>query len=584
MKQTYAEVLKSIPAHLQQYIVEQDYSRYTPIDQATWRFSLRQLKNFLSKNAYDCYVEGLKKTGISVEEIPHIHVMCEKLQEFGWYALPVSGFIPPAAFMELQSLNILPIASDMRTVDHILYTPAPDIVHEAAGHAPILVDPDFANYLKSYAQVAKKAIISSEDLAQYEAIRDLSDIKENPSSTREDIQRAEKKLADVNKATSHVSEAALLGRMNWWTAEYGLIGDVSAPKIFGAGLLSSVGEARSCLTSGVEKIPLTVDCIDQTYDITEKQPQLFVAKSFEDLGRVLSDLENRMAFRLGGVVGLERAKTAKTVNTVQFNSGLQVSGKLTEFSVNSQKEITFIKFEGPCQLSVNEHELPAQGKEQHPHGFSSPLGLLKNSSVCLSTLSKDALLKLGIATNSICTLEFISGITVTGLLKSETRILEKLVLLSFENCTVKDNLKILFEPAWGTFDMAIGTQVISVFGGPADRKAYGISDSFVQKIIPRKKFTALEDIKHSIYTNIRKMRENKTTVNPEEVHALIDKLKTNAPNEWLAFLEILELSHQIPSIAACAAICTTELERIRAYNPEKSEFIELGLALAHKVV
>src|SRR5690606_19985716 len=129
----------------------------------------------------------------------------------------------------------------------------PDIVHEAAGHAPILVDPQFASYLKEYAQVSKKAVISSEDLAQYEAIRDLSDVKENPDSTPEGIAAAERKLNQVNASISHISEAALLGRMNWWTAEYGLIGDLENPKIFGAGLLSSVGESAECLSPKVKK-------------------------------------------------------------------------------------------------------------------------------------------------------------------------------------------------------------------------------------------------------------------------------------------------------------------------------------------
>ena len=251
----FKQIIEQIPPHLRQYIIEQDYSRYTPLEQATWRFTLRQLKSYLSKNAHECYIAGLSKTGIDTESIPRIEVMCEKLQEFGWTAVPVSGFIPPAAFMELQSLNILPIACDMRSIDHILYTPAPDIVHEAAGHAPILVDEQFASYLKEYARVAKKAIISSEDLSQYEAIRDLSDIKEDPQSTPEQILAAEERLTKVNASISHVSEASLLGRMNWWTAEYGLIGDLQNPKIFGAGLLSSVGESRQCLQGTVKKTP-----------------------------------------------------------------------------------------------------------------------------------------------------------------------------------------------------------------------------------------------------------------------------------------------------------------------------------------
>ncbi len=584
MRQTYAEVVKTIPAHLRQYVVDQDYSRYTPLDQATWRFSLRQLKNFLSKNAYDCYSEGLEKTGIKVREIPRIDLMCEKLQEFGWYAIPVSGFIPPAAFMELQSLSILPIASDMRTIDHILYTPAPDIVHEAAGHAPILVDEKFANYLKSYAQVAKKAIISSEDLAQYEAIRDLSDIKENPTSTSEQIKAAEKKLTDVNAAISHVSEAALLGRMNWWTAEYGLIGDLKSPKIFGAGLLSSVGEARSCLTSAVEKIPLSVDCVDTTYDITEKQPQLFVAKSFDDLGRVLKDLENRLAFRLGGAVGLERAKKAKTVNTVQLNSGLQISGQVIEFSVNGKNQPYYVRFQGPTQISFDEKQLEGHGADYHKDGYSTPVGFFKGIDQDPSSLSTAELEKIGLKVGEFSKLEMESGIVIEGILKSEARLNGKLVLLAFEKCLVKNGEKVLFLPDWGTFDMAIASTVTSVFGGPADREAYGVFDAFVPKIIPRKAITEMEKFKHGIYQKIRDMREGTSPVDATVIEQSLKELKSRADGEWLAFLEIHELSFRFSELEKFKKPSLDELQRIRAISPEKAEYIDLGLELADQVI
>ena len=65
------------------------------------------------------------------------------MSNIGWGAVPVRGFIPPWAFMEFQALGILPIACDMRNSEHLTYTPAPDIVHESAGHSPIIInDPD----------------------------------------------------------------------------------------------------------------------------------------------------------------------------------------------------------------------------------------------------------------------------------------------------------------------------------------------------------------------------------------------------------------------------------------------------------
>ena len=37
---------------------------------------------------------------------------------------------------------------------------------------------------------------------------------------------------------------AQIRNLHWWTVEYGLIGQIGNPKIYGAGLLSSIGESK----------------------------------------------------------------------------------------------------------------------------------------------------------------------------------------------------------------------------------------------------------------------------------------------------------------------------------------------------
>src|ERR1700749_4787397 len=120
-----------IPDYLRPHVVEQDPSLYTPIDHASWRFILKLSQSFFKKHAHRKYLDGLRETGISTERIPLISEMSEKLGEFGWQAVAVSGFIPPGVFMEFLALGILPIACDMRKIENLAYTPAPDIVHEA---------------------------------------------------------------------------------------------------------------------------------------------------------------------------------------------------------------------------------------------------------------------------------------------------------------------------------------------------------------------------------------------------------------------------------------------------------------------
>ena len=209
---------------------------------------------FFKDNAHEKYVDGLDLMGISINKIPLVDDMDKKLDNYNWGAVAVKGFIPPIVFMEFLSKKVLPIAVDMRTHHHINYTPAPDIVHESSGHAPIIADPDYAEYLSAYGEISRYAIESKYDSELYELIREMSDIKENPNSKIEDLKKIEKRFEQMNKENVWLSEAAELARMNWWTIEYGLVGDLKNPKIYGAGLLSSVSESNdsSCTYKGNE--------------------------------------------------------------------------------------------------------------------------------------------------------------------------------------------------------------------------------------------------------------------------------------------------------------------------------------------
>tara|TARA_B100002052_G_C15811623_1_gene566135 strand:- start:65 stop:1276 length:1212 start_codon:yes stop_codon:yes gene_type:complete len=311
--------LENIPNHLKQYIVDQNYGRYTIIDHKVWSFIMDISIPFFKKYAHHSYYDGLKKTGISFDRIPSISYMNEKLSNFGWGAVAVRGFIPPWAFMEFQALAVLPIACDMRSSKHLTYTPAPDIVHESAGHSPIIINEEYSHYLKEYGRIASKAVFSNEDQKIYHAIRKLSDIKENSSATLHDIEEAEKQLIIAKNNQKETSEATLLSRLHWWTVEYGLVGSLSDPKIYGAGLLSSVGESQNCLSSNIKKIPLSIDCINFNYDITEQQPQLFVAKNFNQLTDVLHEFEKTMEFYKNPTKKYQKLDLAKDDKISELN-------------------------------------------------------------------------------------------------------------------------------------------------------------------------------------------------------------------------------------------------------------------------
>lgn len=560
--------MEALPQHLKKYIVQQNYEKYTPVDQAVWRYILRQLKKFLTTHADEAYIDGLDKTGIEIEQIPRIENISAKLEKFGWRALPVSGFIPPAAFMELQSLSVLPIASDMRSIDHLLYTPAPDIVHEAAGHAPILANEEYASYLKQYAQVAKKAILSKEDLDQYAAIRDLSDTKENPNSTSEDIARAEENLKNVSLKISFISEGAELSRMNWWTAEYGLIKKQHTVKIFGAGLLSSVGEAKWCLSPEVRKIPLSVDCVKQGYDITEPQPQLFVAESFRQLSDVLEQFSQNMAYRQGGEAALKKLIQAQTVNTVEFENGLQASGILKNYKLDADNNVVYVQFEGPTQLCYRDKQLQGHDRQYHKHGYGTPVGEIANQSP--------------LVLQAKITLSYKSGVQVTGTLEKNLSVGAQAQILTLSNATCLYKGEVLFQPEWGFYDILIAKRVVSGFGGPADRIAYGEVEDFVASRVSLPKYSEQRLKIFDLYSQVRQMRQNKQATEAD-FKELFLKVSQQAEKEWLLFIELVEISHLKKFSSDFLKLIQFHLEKLKNENLQIKSLIEEGLNLAHEI-
>jgi phenylalanine-4-hydroxylase len=315
-----------VPPHLRQYVVQQDYDQYTVVDQAVWRFVLLQTYARLRHTAHEAYATGFDAVGISVERIPRIAEMNERLGTRSFQAVCVDGFIPPRAFQAFQARGMLPIACDIRTSKHLAYTPAPDIIHEAAGHAPFLAHPEYAHFLRRIGAIGERTFSNAHDRAVYQAIYALSEQKENPTSSAEQLARAEAEVARLHALPGEPSEAALLARLYWWTVEYGLVGTPRDYRLYGAGLLSSLGEGHSCHAPQVRKLPLDASCIEVAYDITRPQPQLFVARDFEHLDGVLDEVARGFAFRLGGPLSLQRALESGEPACLELSSGAQLIG------------------------------------------------------------------------------------------------------------------------------------------------------------------------------------------------------------------------------------------------------------------
>ncbi|WDO13164.1 aromatic amino acid hydroxylase [Flavobacterium sp. WW92] len=569
-------LIDRLPEHLKQFIKPQDYADYTPINQAVWRYVMRKNVDYLSKVAHHSYLDGLKKTGLEIENIPNMYGMNRILKEIGWAAVAVDGFIPPNAFMEFQAYNVLVIASDIRQLEHIEYTPAPDIIHEGAGHAPIIANPEYAEYLRRFGEIGCKAISSSRDYEMYEAIRLLSILKEAEGTPQNEIDAIEIKVDDLQNDMGELSEMALIRNLHWWTVEYGLIGDIDNPKIYGAGLLSSIGESAWCMTDNVKKIPYDINAAYQSFDITKPQPQLFVTPDFAQLSLVLEEFANKMALRTGGLSGVQKLIQSKALGTIELSTGIQISGVFTNVIESDGKPI-YVQTTGKTALSYREKELVGHSTSYHAEGFGSPIGKLKGINLAIEDMSPRDLQAYGIYEGERVSLEFQGDITVTGEIITGTRNIQgKIILISFKNCTVTHNDTVLFQPEWGIYDMAVGKKVISAFSGPADVRSFDLSSHVPSShTIKAKKSTEREELE-SLYLNIRNIREGKTSF--MTIEKTFETLKENHPKDWLLAVEIAELldkNHQTDFLQKVIIY----LEKQKQNRPEVAHLISGGLEL-----
>jgi len=531
-------IIKNLPKHLKQFIVDQNYIAYSPMDHSVWRYVLRQNHRFLIDHAHDIYFEGLEKTGLKVEGIPSISEMNEILSKIGWAAVTVDGFIPPAAFMEFQAHRVLVIAADMRQIHHIEYTPSPDIIHEAAGHAPVIADPEYAEYLRRFGAIGAKAMSSKKDFELYEAIRKLSILKETPDADQDEINKAEKDVLYKQDNLGKPSEMALLSRLHWWTVEYGLIGTLKNQKIYGAGLLSSIGEAASCLSDKVKKIFYDISASNYAFDITTMQPHLFVTPDFSHLINVLEQFADTMAFRLGGKSGLEKAIESKNTATAEYSSGIQVSGIFSEIMYDNDQPV-YLKTSGKSNLSFSDKELDGHGIDYHSDGYGSPIGRLTGSKKPLEEFLEKDLEQYNIIINKQTELTFESSVVVKGIVKDILRKDGKNILISFTDCTVFYKNNILFEPSWGIYDMAVGENIVSVFYGAADKDSYdqpsAVSKLRVTKINYNEKTKKL----HSLYGQLRDYRKYKS--DSSIFPSIWNEYKNHHSYDWLLGVELFEI-------------------------------------------
>ena len=529
--------------------------------------------DYLSTVAHESYLDGLDKTGISIESIPSMYGMNRILKEIGWAAAAVDGLIPTAAFLEFQAYNVLVIAADIRKLENIQYTPTPDIIHESAGHAPIIANPEYAEYLRRIGEIGSKAISSHKENELFEAVRVLAFLKEKEGAANDKIAAAQAEVDRIQADMGDPSEMSRIKNLHWWTVEYGLIGTIENPKIYGAGLLSSIGESTWCMSDQVQKIPYDINAAYQSFDVTRPQPQLYVTPDFAHLSYILEQFANRMALRKGGLDGVRKLINSKKLGTIKLSTGLQISG-IFDRVIENEGKTAYVQLSGPVAIANRDKELIGHGIHNHPDGYGTALGKLAGINLAIEDMSPRDLEAYNIYEGRETELQFEGGIRVKGTVVTGKRNLQgKILLIAFNQCLVTYQDEVLFEPSMGQYHLGVGKEVISAYAGPADYNSFDLVDHVLSENPVYTKSETQLDLE-KLYYNIREMREG-GKIDILVLKSTFDKIKEVYSDQWLLPLEILEISEDYNLNESIR----TFLEDLFRLQPDLKDLIQDGLTM-----
>ncbi len=236
------------------YLIQQDWAAYTPEQHAIWSELVTRRMPQLEQHACAEYLDGFQQIGLQADELPNLKAVSARLQpRTGWQSTPVSGFLPADAFFEMLAARMFPTTTWIRSREAMGYTPEPDIFHDVFGHVPMHAHPVFANFLEHYGKVCA-ALTSADDLER-------------------------------------------MGRLFWFTVEFGVIREQGAIKVYGSGLISSHGECTHVVErgAGLEIRDFNLDqVLEEKVDTGNMQKVLYAIESFDQIYEAMKDAESRL--------------------------------------------------------------------------------------------------------------------------------------------------------------------------------------------------------------------------------------------------------------------------------------------------
>ena len=198
-------------------------------------------------------------------------------------------------------------------------------------------------------------------------------------------------------------------------------------------------------------------------------------------------------------------------------------------------------------------------------------------------LSDDQLRSIEVVEGKDSEIEFESGVTVSGHIEKVLRRDGRLLLITFSKCHTRLGDRILFDPTWGEFDMAVGERIRSVFNGAADK------DAFLEVALVPKERTikvpsdATRKKLESLYQQVRDIRERK--MGYERLGEIWETQQAEHPSDWLLSMEIFELLDDTEQQPELKERIAQYLKSVASQNKDKATLVDWGFRLVkyHKM-
>jgi phenylalanine-4-hydroxylase len=224
------------------WTIEQDWQAYTTAEHAVWRRLYERQAKLLPGRACAEFLAGMAALPIGADAIPDFRRLSDVLmRRTGWEIVAVPGLVPSEVFFGHLANRRFPAGQFIRRAEQLDYIEEPDVFHDVFGHVPMLMHPVLADFIQAYGKGGLRA----------------------------------QRLGALEQ----------LARIYWFTVEFGLVMQDAAPRIYGAGIVSSFAETKFALDDpSPNRLRFGLSRVMRTrYRIDDFQQSYFVLDKLDDL-------------------------------------------------------------------------------------------------------------------------------------------------------------------------------------------------------------------------------------------------------------------------------------------------------------